>query len=91
MIADDPKKRPSIEEIEEFLTIQRATQSRDRKITAKDLGIKDDLQIIERSISNDVKRRAEKFEHCPFSRVNIMNSLNHLTSYEELSKAGYFS
>ena len=90
MISDNPAKRPSIEEVEDFLGGQKySNKSTERKITAKDLGINKDLQVIRRtSISEDVKRRADKFKQNPFSNVKIMNSLHHLSSYAELSKAG---
>ena len=90
MISDNPTTRPSIRQVEEFLDLQRFmfTDFVD-KITTKDLGINNDLEVTESCISNDVKRRAETFAHCPFSNVNLMSSINHVTSYEELSKAGY--
>ena len=88
MISDDPAVRPSIREVNDFLTVEQLLFTDENKITIRDLGINDDLEASERSISNDLKRRAEVFEHCPFSTVNILSSINHLTSYEELSKAG---
>ena len=89
MIADDPKKRPSIKQIEQFLICKGNSFSEDRKITAEDLGIAEDLEVLEEcSIAEDVERRADKFKNCPFSTVNIMNSLYYLSSYAELSKAG---
>ena len=74
--------------MKQFLSLQRFAFADEKKISAKDLGIDDDLEVIQSSVDKDVKKRALKFEHSPFSAVNIMNSFNHLTSYEELSKAG---
>ena len=88
MISDDPKVRPNIMEVKQFLTLHQGIIVNEGKIMAKDLGINDDLEMIERSISNDLKRRADVFEQCPFSAVNIVDSLKHLNSFEELSKAG---
>ena len=89
MIADDPKRRPSIKQIEQFLICKGNSYSEDRKITAEDLGIAEDLEVLDGcSIAEDAERRANKFKNCPFSTVNIMNSFYHLSSYAELSKTG---
>lgn len=89
MISDDPKERPSIKQIEQFLMRQRDSYSGDGKISAEDLGIMEDLEVLDgSSIAEDAKRRADKFKNSPFSTVNIMNSFNHLSSYAELAKGG---
>ena len=88
MISVDPANRPNIDQVKEYLAQHHINFSDERKITAEELGISDDLVILETSFLKDVKKRAEKFEHCPFSAVNFMNSFDHLTPYEELSNAG---
>ena len=88
MISDDPNSRPSIDNVGAFIRSHRYDTIDDlKRLSAKDLGINEDLQSIEGSrIASDAKKRANKFMNCPFSRVDIMNSIENLTSYAELSK-----
>jgi hypothetical protein len=90
MISDDPKSRPSIDDVEKFILSHRDSALDDlKKLCGKDLGINEDLEALcneESQIASDAKKRANKFVNCPFSRVDIMNSFNHLTSYAEISK-----
>jgi len=88
MISDDPNSRPSIDKVAAFIRSHRYDTIDDlKRLSAKDLGINEDLQCIEGSqIASDAKKRANKFMNCPFSRVDIMNSIENLTSYAELSK-----
>lgn len=88
MISDDPNSRPSIDNVAGFIRSHRYDTIDDlKRLSAKDLGINEDLKSIEGSqIASDAKKRANKFMNCPFSRVDIMNSIENLTSYAELSK-----
>ena len=91
MICDDPKSRPSIDDVARFILSHRDSALDDlKKLSGKDLGIDEDLEALcneGSQIASDAKKRANKFVKCPFSRVDIFNSLNHLTSYAELSQA----
>ena len=87
MISDDPQSRPSIDEVEKFLLRHRVFDIHHdaEKLREKHLGINEEVfDLMEVSdLVSDAKRRADRFVHCPFSRVNLMDGT--FQSYAELS------